>query len=88
MVLWSVSGYRPGLDVDREEVRRLFRFGSGILGMRISFYVGEYTDNFIVGLVLGTRALGFYVVGFRIFRIITEIVTTTIGAVTLPCSRG
>ncbi len=84
VVLWSVSGYRPGLHVDRREARRLFSFGTSILGMRISFYVGEYADNFIVGLVLGTRALGFYVVGFRIFRIITEVVTTTIGAVTLP----
>ena len=58
VVLWSVSGYRPGLEVEREEIRRLFRFGSGILGMRISFYVGEYADNFIVGLVLGLGRSG------------------------------
>ena len=84
VVLWSASGYRPGLRATRAEARSLFHFGINVLGMRVAFFAGEYGDNFIIGLVLGPKALGFYVVGYRIFRIITEVVTATLGAVTLP----
>jgi O-antigen/teichoic acid export membrane protein len=84
VVLWSVSGYRPGLRANPKQARSLVDFGVNILGIRLAFFAGEYGDNFIIGLMLGPRALGFYVVGFRVFRIITEVVTSTLSAVTLP----
>ena len=84
VVLWSVSGYRPGLHASREYARSLFNFGTSVLGIRLAFFAGEYGDNFVIGVVLGPRALGFYVVGYRVFRIMTEIVTSTLSAVTLP----
>ena len=84
VVLWSVSGYRPGLHGSRKHARSLVNFGVNVLGIRLAFFAGEYGDNFVIGLVLGPRALGYYVVGYRVFRIITEVVTSTLSAVTLP----
>jgi PST family polysaccharide transporter len=83
-VLWSVSRWRPGFSGSLKLARGLLNFGVNVLGVRLAFFAAEYGDNFTIGLLLGTQQLGYYVVGFRIFRIITEVVTATLAGVTLP----
>jgi O-antigen/teichoic acid export membrane protein len=84
VVLWSAGSYRPRRHFDRAEARELTSFGLNVLGIRLSFYASENGDNFVIGLLLGPTQLGYYVVGFRIFRVVTEFVTAAMSAVTLP----
>jgi teichuronic acid exporter len=41
-------------------------------------------DYFIIGLLAGTQALGYYVIGFRLFDIIRELISGTIQTIGLP----
>lgn len=68
VTLWAVSPWRPGLRFSVHHFRELFGFSRNVVGSDIVTYFSRNTDNFLVGVVLGTFALGIYAVGFRILE--------------------
>ncbi|BCW80742.1 MULTISPECIES: oligosaccharide flippase family protein [unclassified Arthrobacter] len=56
--------YRLGLD--RELVMPLLRFGLPLAGTSIIFFALGYADQLTTGAVLGSTALGFYVLAFNL----------------------
>jgi PST family polysaccharide transporter len=56
--------YRFGLD--RSLVGPLLRFGLPLAGTSIIFFAVGYTDQLAAGAILGTTALGFYVLAFNL----------------------
>jgi O-antigen/teichoic acid export membrane protein len=84
IVLWTVGSYRPRFQFDRSEARSLTSFGLNVLGIRFLTFLTDQGDNFIVGIVLGPTALGFYVVAFRIYATVGDVVTVALTQVALP----
>jgi O-antigen/teichoic acid export membrane protein len=68
VTLWAVSPWRPGLRFSTRHFGELFRFSRNVVGSDIVTFFSRNTDNFLVGAVLGTFALGIYAVGFRILE--------------------
>lgn len=66
LTVWRVSPWRPGPHVSREHFRELFSFGINIVGADILNFLSRRTDNLLVGAFIGTAALGFYTVAYRI----------------------
>ncbi|HEY7600520.1 MAG TPA: lipopolysaccharide biosynthesis protein, partial [Candidatus Limnocylindrales bacterium] len=66
VALWLASPWRPGLTFSRAHFRELFGFGANVVGSDLLNYVTRYSDNLLIGTVLGTIALGTYAVGYRI----------------------
>lgn len=66
LVLWAASPWRPRLAFSIVHFRELFGFGANVVGSDLLLYLARYSDNFLVGTVLGTVALGIYSVGYRI----------------------
>jgi PST family polysaccharide transporter len=84
IVLWLAVPWRPGFDVSMARLRELFSFGINIIGMSFLNFLNRRSDDFLIAAVLGTTALGYYTVAYRILLLTTEVMTQTIDAVTLP----
>jgi PST family polysaccharide transporter len=84
IVLWGVSSWRPRLKLQGAPLRDLTRFGTPVVADRLVAVVQGKADDMLIGLVLGTTALGYYSVGYRLLTYLTQLVTGTVQSVALP----
>ena len=63
-IRFSPQPWRLGLD--RGQVRRLLKFGLPLSGASIVVFAIGFTDQIVVGKMLGPVALGFYVLAFNL----------------------
>jgi PST family polysaccharide transporter len=66
VVMWAVTPWRPGFSFAREDFRSLFSFGINIVGQDLMAFLTRNSDNFLIGVFLGTTPLGYYTVAYRI----------------------
>jgi O-antigen/teichoic acid export membrane protein len=78
------SGYRPGLRVSLEHFRPLFSSSRHFLGGSVMGFFNQRTDDFLIGSVLGTAALGVYAVAYRVLVVMTEVLATSTRQVAFP----
>ena len=64
--LWIVFPWRPRLQVSPTLVPSFLKFGSGIVAVGLLGELAKNFDYLIVGAKLGTTALGFYYLAFRL----------------------
>jgi polysaccharide transporter, PST family len=83
-VIWLACSWRPGRQVSRESFTDLFRFGANILGGRMLLFASRRSDDFLIGLVLGSIALGLYTIAYRILLLLTDVMIWTIEGVAFP----
>lgn len=84
IVLWQVSDWRPKLAFSKDCFKDLFSFGIHILGNSIVTFATGRLDEFFIGTFLGSVALGYYKVAYRLLRMIIEILTQVATSVLLP----
>jgi O-antigen/teichoic acid export membrane protein len=63
---YIVHPYRPGLNFDLKKAKELFEFGGWIFVSSILVFLLTQGDDALVGKVLGTTALGFYIMAYRL----------------------
>lgn len=66
LVSYIIHPYRPKISWDNEAFRELFNFGKWITGSNILVFALTEGDDLIAGKLLGTVALGYYQMSFRI----------------------
>ena len=66
LMLWTVSPWRPGLQVSRADFRSLFSFGAHVVAGDALNFLSRNVDRLLIGVYLGPINLGFYAVGYRI----------------------
>jgi O-antigen/teichoic acid export membrane protein len=84
VVLWTVSSWRPGRRFSRSRFREMASFATTTLSIEIVGYFARRGDDLLIGAFLGSVALGFFNVAYRILTIVTEVFTSTINAVAFP----
>lgn len=84
IALWVASDWRPRWGFSWPHVKELLPFGANIVGFRLLRLANTQSDNFMIGLFLGATALGFYVVAYRLLRLVINISTAVIGSVAFP----
>lgn len=84
ILLWSVSGWRPGFNVSWRHYRELFAYGVNVIGNRLLGFLNRRSDNLIVGYFLGPVALGYYTVAYRLLPVALELLTGITTAVAMP----
>lgn len=84
VVLWTSSEWRPHLRFSRSHFMDLFRFGRSLVGTAALFFVSNRSDRFLIGGLLGSTALGLYVVGDRALGFVLRTIEGTINTVGLP----
>lgn len=83
-VLWWASQWRPGFRVSNSHFRELFSFGINVVGMNVLEFVNRRADDFLVGYFLGSKALGYYSVAYRLMMIGLDLLTNVINQVAIP----
>lgn len=66
IVLWARSDWRPGLSFSRARARDLLPYSANIVTARILLFGHKQLDRFLIGLLLGPTALGFYSLAMRV----------------------
>jgi len=84
IVLWRVSDWRPGFRFSKKHYRQLFTFGMSIVGTRFLNFFNRRSDDLLIGFFLGTTALGYYTIAYRLLLMITRLLLNVINAVALP----
>jgi len=83
-VSYLIHPYRPHLSSDFKKIIELFGFGKWILGSSILVFLINQGDDIFVGKLLGTTALGFYQLAYRISNMPATEITHVISQVTFP----
>lgn len=83
-VLWTASDWRPQLVFSRADAKTLLSFGAPVLGYNLLGSLNQQFNQFLIGYFLGTVALGYYVIGFRILSILLRLLTNVTTRVALP----
>lgn len=84
ILVWWVSDWRPTLKVSFTHFKDIFSFGINILGWRIFNFSTRRSDDFLIGYFLGTTALGYYNVAYRLLLMITELLMRVSQKVAIP----
>lgn len=84
VAVWIAGRRRPSLGIRLASVRDLWRFARHVLGIDAVSFAGGNIDYVIVGVALGSSALGFYTVGFRILQVVADLLSAGLAAVALP----
>ena len=84
VVLWQVSEWRPGRRVTRRHFDDLFMFSVHIFGAKAVDSFGRRAPDLLVGAFLGPVALGYYVVAYRLIRVILRLLTGVTNLVAFP----
>ena len=83
-VSYLIHPYRPHLSSDLGKAKELFGFGKWVLGSSILVFIGAYIDDISVGRLLGSAALGFYQMAYRISNMPATEITYVIASVVFP----
>lgn len=82
---WVVtSGYRPSLAIAPGRFRSLFASSRHFVGASFLNFLNQRTDDFLVGSVLGSAALGVYSVAYRILTVMIDVLSSSARAVAFP----
>lgn len=84
LVLWWSSDWRPGFKVSASHFKDLFSFGLNVVGMNVLDFINSRADDFLIGYFLGSVALGYYSVAYRIMTIVIDLLTNVINQVAIP----
>lgn len=84
IVLWMASEWRPRFKVSKRHFRDLFGFGINIFGFNVLNFFNTRLTDFLIGYFLGTTALGYYSIAYRILTVMTQLLVRTIRDVSLP----
>lgn len=84
VLLWTVSGWRPGWRFSGSAMRELLGFSLGTFVAKIGVFVANKADEILVGLFFGTFAVGVYRSAMRLMNIVVELGSRAIGVAAFP----
>lgn len=84
LLSYLVHPFRPQLRFDRGRARELFGFGKFLTASTIVNYALTQGDDACVGKVLGSDALGFYGLAYRLSNLPATSISHVLNRVTLP----
>lgn len=84
LLLWVQSDWRPGLRFSPQHFRDLFSFGISVIGFNGLNFLNRHADDMLIGYFLGSVALGYYSVAYRLILIMSQLFTQITTQVSLP----
>ena len=84
VVVWINAGWRPRLRFSSRHWRDIARFGTVALVIDMLDLANARLDDLLIGVALGSTALGYYSIAYRTYAISLEVVAYSLGAVAFP----
>ncbi|MCT7990850.1 lipopolysaccharide biosynthesis protein [Laspinema sp. D6] len=76
LVLWWAGDWQPGFKVSKPHFQELFSYSVNILGFNIFNFFNRHSDDFLIGYFLGSEALGYYTIAYRLLLTMTNLIRT------------
>lgn len=83
LILWASTDWRPRARFSLGHLAGLHRFGRKLVGVGLLDLFNRKFDDFLIGTVLGTTALGFYNVAYQAMLVIEQVVSKGFDALAL-----
>ncbi len=83
VVIWMHTKWTPKFIFSVRHFKEMFSFGMNVVALRLLSFFSRRSDDLLIGYFLGSTALGYYTVAYRIIFILTELLTGVISRVTL-----
>lgn len=84
LVIWWASKWRPKLSFSSKHFRDLFSFGINIVGINILAFLVTKGDSLLIGYFLGTTALGYYDLAYRLLIVVSQLFISIISSTAMP----
>ncbi|BAY24259.1 putative polysaccharide transport protein [Calothrix sp. NIES-2100] len=84
IVLWKVSNWQPKFNFSYKHFQDLFSFGANVTGIKILDFFNRRSDDFLIGYFLGSVALGYYTVAYRLLLVMIKLLTGVTTSVAFP----
>jgi PST family polysaccharide transporter len=81
LVAWLATRWVPGFELRLAELRELGRFSVHITAGALLDFVNRRADDFLIGVFLGTTALGYYSLAYRLLLTFTRLVSSPFNSV-------
>ncbi len=79
----SVARWAPNFSFDWEAAKELASFSMNVLGASLLTVVSRRFDDFLIGYVLGSEALGYYTIAYRVLQLGTQFLVSSTNQVAL-----
>ena len=83
-VLWWASDWRPKFRFSEKHFLELFSFGISVIGINLLEFFNRRSDDFLIGYFLGTVALGYYSIAYRVLLVMIQLLNSVTSRVALP----
>jgi PST family polysaccharide transporter len=84
LLLWGISNWYPGLSFSRKHFRELFSFGMKVMMNGLLVFVNRNADSFLISFFLGSTALGYYNIAYKLMALVFQLVSRTVSQVGMP----
>jgi O-antigen/teichoic acid export membrane protein len=84
LMSYRLHPFRPRFHLEKDKVKELFVFGKWVLGTLILAFLILQGGDFLVGLLLGATALGFYQMAYKISCVPATEIAQVLSQVTFP----
>ena len=84
LLYWRYSTWCPSWRWDSSELRGIWKFSTNLVGFRTVVYLASNVDNMLIGHYLGSTALGWYSMAYRIMLVPVQSVTSVITRALFP----
>lgn len=84
LALWRIVDWRPRWSWPAGTARSMFAYGRGIVSLNVLAGIVHHIDAVVVGRWLGTAALGFYQIAYRIPEMVLVLLVRQVSIVLFP----
>lgn len=84
VLIWFASDWRPRFRFDWSEVKSVMHYSLNLAGYNVFYFFSQNVDNFLIGRYLGTEALGYYDLAYRLMTFPMQAISAVFGKVMLP----
>jgi PST family polysaccharide transporter len=81
VVAWRATRWIPGFQLGLAELRELGSFSVHITGGALLDFVNRRADDFLIGVFLGTTALGYYSLAYKLLLTFTRLISSPFNSV-------
>ncbi len=84
LLLWGISNWYPRFKFSRNHFKELFSFGIKVTINDLLVFVNRNADSFLISYFLGSTALGFYNISYKLMSLVFQLVSRTVSQVGMP----
>lgn len=84
VLIWFTSSWRPRFTFHWGEVRQVMSYSLNLAVFNVFFYFAQNVDNFLIGRYLGSEALGYYDLAYKLMTFPMQAISAVFGKVMLP----